>query len=178
MRMIQKGALQVSLLSVLMYLFPVIESERLPKTIVPVHYDLAILPILINNPRLCGHLLLDFEVSSSILSPTNTITLHGVELDLIEVKLVKDITVENRFEKLEDICFSGLSQSPREDNNPVDEIGLSQDEENQKWNVTFSQALIPDRRYRLAVYYIGKINDDIQGFFRGSYVREETCCQR
>ena len=59
-------------------------AQRLPELIRPIHYDLALLPILAgSNPRLCGHVYLDFEA----LTLTSVVKVHGSELDILDVTI-------------------------------------------------------------------------------------------
>ncbi len=154
---------------------PIIEGQRLPQTIIPLHYDLALIPILANNPRLCGHLYLDFEA----LTWTNFITIHSaIELDILDVTLDdKLLNNNNRFDQLEDFCFSGLEPDVNETLVSDIQFVVHEPDKNQL-NIGFNRTIVPGQKYRLGILYRGKINDTSHGFFSGSYKEENTCCVR
>jgi len=93
-RILHLDGMVLSLISLLLLLLldsELASGERIADTIQPQHYDLVLLPILGKNPRLCGHIFIDFEAKKT----TNLFALHGIDLKILEasVKPEKVISV-------------------------------------------------------------------------------------
>lgn len=166
------------LVQLLLLLLPYfIACQRIGSTVKPIHYDLVILPMIQEeNPRLCGHVIIDFEMRTT----TNLVTLHSYQLDVLDVKLFPSNATrsttrksQQRLEKVKDMCFSGLLDVSSE---WVDVIQEELDK--QQINIIFKRPLFKNTRYRIAIIYRGKINnEEAKGFFKVSYKNDpETCC--
>ncbi len=158
------------------------DGQRIGSLVRPVHYDLALLPIISGDgPRLCGHVFIDLEPTTT----TNLVTLHGADIVIIDVSVEQVFLVagnesaksnssssdKDRFLLLEDLCFSGLYE-------PVNEAHtvIQEEPEKQQLNIILKEILIKGNRYRLGLFYVAKVNDDSRGFFRANYRNDNTSC--
>ena len=53
-----------------------IEIVRLPDAVVPLRYEVTLLPVIEENIRLCGHVWIDMAIKTA----TNTVNLHALKL--------------------------------------------------------------------------------------------------
>lgn len=60
-----------------------IHGQELNPSVIPLHYDVVLLPILNRNPRLCGHVYIDVEARNT----TNVIRFHGAELEILDTTI-------------------------------------------------------------------------------------------
>lgn len=154
-----------------------IDCQRIGSLAKPLHYDLVILPVIQEeNPRLCGHVIIDFELNTT----TNLVTLNGYELNVLDVRLLSSNTTrggtrrsQQRLERVKDMCFSGLFEVSDQ---WVDLIQHDNDQQHIK--IVFKKPLLKNTRHRIGIAYQGKIyNGEPKGFFRASYKNDpESCC--
>ena len=157
-------------------------GERIAAIIQPQHYDLVLLPILGKNPRLCGHIFIDFEAKKT----TNLFALHGIDFNVLEasVKPEKIISLTgsngkrntSRYDKVEDACFSGLTRNFTGSESVI--LIHDQQTTRQELHFVLKESLVHGRRYRLSLLYTATVYDTSQGFFMSSYTKQDTCCQR
>lgn len=148
-------------------------GHRLGSSMKPIHYDLLLLPIISGgSPRLCGHVLVDLEPTTT----TNVVTFHGVEISILDVSVEQVLDTEKKISsdrsvQLEDLCFSGLFEIVNEAHTVIHE-----DVERQQISVILKQTLIKGHRYRVGLFYVAKVRDDNRGFFRANYKNDNTSC--
>ena len=153
-------------------MFGSVSSQRLPSKILPIHYNITLLPVL-DNPRLCGHVSIDFKATESV----NVIEMHASDIQILDAS-AESLPAEVGADPLirtEESCFGGVS--------PIftghsGVIHFTVSEERQMVALVFSQPLAKDRIYRITIDYLAQVSDDIRGFFRQSYVPEGQCDQR
>lgn len=158
---------------------------QLPMIVSPIHYRLTLLPILEDNPRLCGHVWIDVKARTE----TNMIVLHSSELKILKAIVLPlssemseratqyqtedDVAVEN-------LCFSSAvyDDSVIESSN----IALDHHSDGQKQFLTIvlREALKRGAYYRIGILYTGNIYEDNKGFFRAKYEAgsQADCCKR
>ena len=153
-------------------------AQRIGSLFRPMHYDLVLLPIISgNSPQLCGHVFVDLEPSAT----TNILTFHGNEITVrdVSVELVTSygtnkMPASERLSSVEKLCFSGLFGDLSGD---VDAI--QKEDEKQQINVELKKPLMQNKQYRIGVFYVGLVRDEIvRGFFRFNYKNvSSSCCQ-
>ena len=141
------------------------ENIRLPKTIIPVHYDVGLVPDL-DTGSLVGYVHLDFFVQST----TDRIILHGVNLTIIDSSVIVTAipnSNENDLNKWE------RNSSPLEILHPV------------TYNATkefiimqLVSKLNENSHYRLSLNYTGALSQNLKGFYRSDYIDKETGIKR
>lgn len=172
-----------SLLLLLLLNSAEVSGERIAATIQPIHYDLVLLPILGKNPRLCGHIFIDFEAKIT----TNLIQIHGLDLKIIDASVRPEEVIRgtagnngkrnnSRYQKVEDVCFSSLTKEFTSSESVV----LMHDEQatRQELHFVLKESVIRGRRYRFSLLYTAKVQETSQGFFISVYTKQDTCCQR
>lgn len=168
-------------------------SFRLADTITPIHYQLTLLPVIEEKPRLCGHVWINVIANSS----TNVIVLHGQILPVETVVYAdnelndKDVepTDKDEFRMLvERMCFSGILDTleslsddqpkKREDEDISQSVHLNEDTE--QMIIILKEELIVGAFYRIGILYLAEINDgDNIGFFRVQKKQEDkNCCRQ
>ena len=143
--------------------------QRISSILRPVHYDLVILPIINgDNPRLCGHVFIDLIPRNT----TNTVIFHSVELDILYVS-VEPVTSEDgtvrmtfndRLNTVEILCFSGQFDKISKDVDLIRENFAKQET-----SVVLNRNLLTNEKYRIGIFYTGKVIDGNVGFFRANY---------
>lgn len=154
------------------------DGQRIGSSLRPLHYDLVLLPIISgSSPRLCGHVFIDLEPTTS----TNVVTFHGVDITLLDVSVEPVLGVRNgtttnfsddRFLQLEDLCFSGLFVS-------VSRVfqRIQDDPERQQFSIILKQSLKKGKRYRIGLLYMANVRDESKGFYRINYkTNDDSCC--
>lgn len=145
-----------------------IHCQRLAQSVKPVHYDVVLLPVIASDdPRLCGHVFIDFVSSSR----TNIVTLNGLNLEIVESSINSNET--GRLTRVEELCFLGNREKSTRDS-----VMHHYDEKRQQISFIFKEPFESGKKYRLSVLYKAKIYDEPKGFFRASYKQPGTCCQR
>lgn len=150
-------------------------AQRIGSLLRPIHYDLALLPIINgNSPRLCGHVFVDLEPSAF----TNLLTFHGNEIKVLDVSVelvsgngTAKISASERLSSVEELCFSGLFEKFSGD------VDVIQDEdERQQINVILKQPLRKNKKYRVGIFYVGHVREESVGFFRANYKNDSSSC--
>jgi hypothetical protein len=158
---------------------------QLPTIVSPIHYRLTLLPILEDNPRLCGHVWIDVKARSE----TNMIILHSSELKILKVIVLPlssevneratqyqtedDVAVEN-------LCFNSAVYEDSDINRVNIALDHHSDGQKQFLSIVLSEALKKGAYYRIGVLYTGNIYEDNKGFFRAKYEvgSQSDCCKR
>ena len=143
--------------------------QRISSILKPVHYDLVILPIINgDHPRLCGHVFIDLIPNNT----TNTVIFHSVELDILDVSAepvtsedgTVKMTFNDRLNTVEELCFLNKFDKVSKD---VDVI--REDVVKQQMSVVLKRNLLRNQKYRIGIFYTGKVIDGNVGFFRANY---------
>lgn len=162
------------------------KSQRLeqPPLVIPIHYDIALLPILARNPRLCGHVYIDIEARNS----TNVVILNGRDLEILEVTFESLnegnkalMGAEERMSRVEEVCFDQLEAPPLQNTIKRDPSSIRlirQDVDKEMWNFFLREFVVPGNKYRIGLLYRGNINEKSKGFFRAKYNDPGSCCEK
>jgi len=159
---------------------------RLPDAVSPVNYELTLLPVIEDNPRLCGHVWINVTVHSS----TNVIVLHGQILPVETVVYADSEPTDDNVASrsvVEKLCFSGvlatLEQFNDDEPNSRDDKDIAQsvhlNEDTEQLIIILKEELVVGAFYRIGILYLAEINDgDNIGFFRVQKKNEDTgnCC--
>jgi aminopeptidase N len=158
---------------------------QLPIIVSPIHYRLTLLPILEDNPRLCGHVWIDVKARSE----TNILVLHSSELKILKTIVLPlssetneratqypsedDVAVEN-------LCFSSAVYHDSVMDHSNIALDHHLDGQKQFLSIVLSEALKKGAYYRIGLLYTGNIYEDNTGFFRAKYEvgGESDCCKR
>ena len=157
-------------------------SSRLPSFVTPIHYDLTLLPVLENNPKLCGHVWINVKAQET----SQFIVLNAASIVPIDVSVYisENQTVNSRkpFERVEEVCFSYNVDEDEPEKRDDDDLvhGLQLDVENDHLIIILKEELIIGASYRVGVLYKAEIYDsDNIGFFRIEHkVNGSECCKR
>lgn len=119
---------------------------RLPRSILPVKYNIKLLPFIFEgNFTFNG----DVSIVVQVTETTNNITLHAADLFIINTEV---LTMN------EDGVDSSLMI-----------IGQSNDTEKQFHTIHLKNDLKSGEHYRINMSFVGRLNDDLHGFYRSSY---------
>lgn len=133
------------------------ENYRLPRDLMPMHYDLTILsdvkePEFKFNGRVTIHLLCLKETPHLVLHMNNlTLDHSGI------TRLVK-YGVDN----------------PSQELTPVHPVTHKYDVENEIYTATFGTPFIYNQEYTVEIAFDGVLNEGLSGFYRSSYTNKET----
>lgn len=122
---------------------------RLPRSIVPEHYDVELQPYLVpDNFTFDGKV----RILIKVLEPTNNVTVH-----------INNITVDAGSVRLTE-AGSGSA---------VEVTKTSEDELRQFYILHLKQDLKQGAEYEVSMEYVGSLNDQLTGFYRSSYTDPE-----
>lgn len=131
-------------------------NVRLPRSVVPHSYKIELVPFIWeNNFTFNGEVMIIVNVTET----TNNITLHVHDIKVTETNLSKINDLEND-------GFIEESQMVIE--------RTSTDEEKQFFIIHSAESLEVGMQYKVGIKYIGNLNDVLQGFYRSSYVVNNT----
>lgn len=155
------------------------QGQRIGSFFNPHHYDLVLLPIISGgSPRLCGHVYIDLEPTKT----TNVVAFHALDITVIDVSVrnvelnetVRQNPADDRFLQLEDLCFSGLFVQISKAYQTIQE-----EPEREHITIVLKKILMKGQKYRIGLYYVGKVRDDSKGFFRANYRNDvNSCCHQ
>lgn len=126
------------------------QNVRLPRAVLPRHYDIRLLPILEKgNFSILGRVSIDVECKEE----TDRIVLHSFDI-VVDPKSVK------------------LVQNGKEDK-PLMVDGISYDTEREFLNVRLCQKhkvkLMKGHNYTLSMEFVGNLTDQLKGLYHSSY---------
>jgi aminopeptidase N len=122
--------------------------HRLPQTIVPIYYDLKLIPFLVpDNFTFRG----EVRIKLMVLNDTSKITVHSNELKFLD----SDITIYKLKEGAED--------------KEIIKRGYHVENETQFLIIDLKEKLKAGKEYLLKVKYQGDLNEETIGFYRSSY---------
>lgn len=113
--------------------------QVLPTNVKPQHYKLSLEP-LFDTSKFNGDVTIDLDVQES----SDSITLHTLELELLDYYLIKN----------------GENIKPTE---------LSTNEDDQTTTFKFNQILDANSKVQLYIKFIGELNDKMAGFYKSTY---------
>lgn len=124
---------------------------RLPRSILPIKYDIKLLPFIFE-----GNFTFNGNVSIvvKVLESTNNVTLHAMDLVISQTEI--------------------LSLNDTGPNKTVQIVEYSKDAEKQFHIVHLKHNLTMGHLYQIDMRFVGKLNDDLHGFYRSSYKVNNT----
>lgn len=122
---------------------------RLPKTVVPTNYEIILAPEFKNDFKFDGIV----HISAYLQNSTNTITLHHGRMDINIVSVI----VDNRNEKVNDTRNEKIN-------------GTTYNNKTEKYEIKLDKVLKAGTNITINFEYVGKLRDDMIGFYRSSYV--------
>uniref|UniRef100_A0A6G1SC99 Aminopeptidase N n=1 Tax=Aceria tosichella TaxID=561515 RepID=A0A6G1SC99_9ACAR len=137
--------------------------QRLSGSVVPQHYELFIWPH-IAPPSF--HFNGSVEIRLTCKSPTNNITLHTLELDIDQASL--------RLVKLTNNTGTRLTRAATSSSSAPKVSRLSQDKQLQYSIIHLDSMLEPEQDYLLSMDFVGTLNDDLAGFYKIKYERQNS----
>lgn len=131
-------------------------NVRLPRSVVPHSYKIELIPFIWeNNFTFNGEVMIIVNVTET----TDNITLHIHDIKISETNLSRIYDVEN----------DGIIEE-----SPVTIERTSRDEEKQFFVIHSSEPMEAGTQYKVGIKYIGNLNDMLQGFYRSSYMVNNT----
>lgn len=121
---------------------------RLPRSLVPILYDLEIIPFIFEG-NFTFHGLVNILLR--VKQATNNITLHINDLSILS----SDVKV---FDTAENLEFQVKN--------------LTRDLDKQFFIIHLNDFLVETKQYNVSIRYKGILNDQLQGFYRSSYKDE------
>lgn len=157
---------------------------QLPEVVSPIHYRLTLLPILDNNPRLCGHVWIDVTARME----TTMIIFHATDLAVMKA-IVIPVTPATSELKLdfddsqlvEDLCINAVVYQDSVANYHNIAAAFFQDGQKELMTVTLRETMKRGARYRVGLLYTGTVYEQTaKGFFRIQYEASNSvdCCKR
>ncbi|KAL1431494.1 hypothetical protein MTO96_014139 [Rhipicephalus appendiculatus] len=124
---------------------PLPKNVRLPRSLVPVHYDVEL------TPRLDGNFTFNGSVAILVrcASETSNVTLH-----------IKDLNVSD----------VSVSESNAAGGSRVEHDRYDEDKHLQFLVIKLKRPLAVGTNYTIRMNFVGLLNDDLAGFYRSSYV--------
>lgn len=131
-------------------------NVRLPRSVVPHSYKIELIPFIWEtNFTFNGEVMIIVNVTET----TNNITLHIHDIKVTETNLSKIYDAEN----------DGIIEE-----SPLAIERTSTDEEKQFFIIHSVESLEAGMQYKVGIKYVGNLNDVLQGFYRSSYVVNNT----
>lgn len=160
------------------FLFTLVLSvigQRIGSSIRPIHYDLVFLPIKNSKyNRICGHVYINIEP----IVTTNSVIFNKVGLNILDVGVQivtesknESINSDERLRRVEDLCLIGHFEDKSDD---VDSI--KHNDTAQQFSLSFKKPFVQNHKYRISLFYVGKVMDDIQGFFASNSHNVNASC--
>lgn len=142
--------------------------QRLPTALAPEHYNLFIWPH-IGEPSF--HFNGSLEVRLRCLAATSNITLHTLELELNEASIqLLQVAPSTRPAGPDEV----RRRRRREAAPGLRVSKLSQDKQLQYSIIHLDEQLVAGREYLLRLDYVGTLNDDLAGFYKIKYERQNS----
>lgn len=147
--------------------------QRLPGSLVPEHYDLFIWPYIAEPFNFTGRV----SIRIKCREPTDNITLHALDLEIDEktielASLGSSAEATNNKTPLISRQRRQLKASPGEQSPKVKR--LSQDKQLQYSIIHLDGPLQAGQDYLLSLDFVGLLNDDLAGFYKIKYDRQNS----
>ncbi|XP_076675141.1 uncharacterized protein LOC143372620 isoform X2 [Andrena cerasifolii] len=120
---------------------PALSDYRLPKTIVPIGYEIMLSPELENNFEFTGVT----HIKAIVREATDTITLHHGKLNILKCS----VTTQNETKVILSLIYNSNTE---------------------KYEIKLQETLKVGLHISINFNYTGKLRDDMIGFYRTSYV--------
>ncbi|KYN33599.1 Aminopeptidase N [Trachymyrmex septentrionalis] len=132
----------------------VLDNYRLPLDVIPTEYDIKLQPIFESSNQDNFTFKGESVITLFIAKETDTIVFHAKEIDIIKksIKLTHKIKNETETYNL---------------------IELKKDINKDFVTLIFKESIPPNIIAQLSLNYIGKLNDELRGFYRSSYQNKE-----
>ncbi|KAH7950958.1 hypothetical protein HPB52_003404 [Rhipicephalus sanguineus] len=124
---------------------PLPKNVRLPRSLVPVHYDVELAPTIDGNFTFNGSVAILVRCASE----TSNVTLH-----------IKDLNVSH----------VSVSESNAAGGSRVEHDRYDEDKRLQFLVIKLKRPLAVGANYTIRMNFVGLLNDDLAGFYRSSYV--------
>ncbi|XP_060551724.1 aminopeptidase N-like isoform X2 [Ruditapes philippinarum] len=128
---------------------PMLKDVRLPKSMVPIHYDLRLQPEMYSADPTTFIFKGKVAIDMNCAEATKTVTLHINMLNITKDSIVFKLK-------------SGSGSTPQY-------VKYTEDEERQFLIVHFDKDTTPGTQYTLSMDFVGPLKDDLQGFYLSSY---------
>ncbi len=138
---------------------------RLPKSIVPEHYRVGIIPDIHHSTDVKGFVDMEFFVQSS----TDRIVMHSVNLTLEEDSVSVNPIIMESIEMMQENDVSKTSANEKK-NQPKVVLPIMYDTEKEFVIINLASKLEENRRYRASFNFSGKLATNLKGFYRSDYV--------
>lgn len=142
---------------------------RLPKSIIPEHYRVGIIPDVHDTGTIEGFVHLDFFVQSS----TDKIIMHAKNLTIIEESVfISTLPTKSIQENGVSKTNSNLvNQNP---NIPKAHLPILYDTEKEFVIIQLTSKLDENFNYRVSFSYKGSLAKNLKGFYRSEYMDRKT----
>lgn len=145
---------------------------RLPKSIVPEHYEIGIIPDIQGRNEIEGFVHLDFFVQSS----TDQLVMHGVNLTVIEESIVISAPALRSMELMQENDVSKTNSNGI--NEKVKQLTVLHpvvyDVDREFIIIRLGSKLEENFRYRISLNYTGVLAKNLKGFYRSDYLDMKT----
>lgn len=128
-----------------------LKRDILPKDVKPIHYDLEVFNIDVNNNSFEGKVAIDLEINKD----TDKITLHSSELKFNSIAVIYSVTKTESQVGIKDTEFNEKAQTATIFLNEELKAALS-------------------AKVKLTINYTGKIKENMNGFYRSDYKDENN----
>jgi hypothetical protein len=149
---------------------------RLPQMATPLHYQVTLLPLLEDGGQLCGHVWIDVRIERD----SNFVIVNAAEMEVLEATLEPHANevMEQRVDRVEDLCFSGVTgRDPGANRTVLEYFSLSDQLELLTLFSPFG--LAAGQRFRIGLLFRAKIYEgSAQAFHRMSYTDDKDCCKK
>lgn len=127
---------------------------RLPRSVRPVAYDIRLLPLIKGDFTFTGEVAITINVTET----TNNLTLHAHELTVDE----RSVTLTRQ---------DGVGDNATSTGMPV---GRQSKDALRQFYVIHARMPLKPGTYRVRLKFSGVLGDDLQGFYRSSYIEKNT----
>lgn len=108
------------------------------------------------------------------VEPTDNITLHTLDLSLNEKSLSLSLAPGNESSDATAAAAVASAQSAQPASALPKVTGLSEDKQLQYSIIKLDSKLEPEREYILGIDFVGSLNDDLAGFYKIKYERQNS----
>jgi aminopeptidase N len=133
-----------------------LEEYLLPKSLVPTRYDIHLIPYLdVNFPTPEKKFTFDGVVTIRIIcrEDTSFIKMHAFDIDIASLDMIKVKKVSpEEVVQVKSFTFS------------------DKDDDRHFFTIELEQPLTAQNTYDVEITYIGHLNEDMEGFYRSSYM--------
>ena len=145
------------------------KNVRLPRAVLPRHYELRLLPILQNaNFSILGRVSIDIEC----FEDTDRIVLHSLDIN-VDPRSVTVTNVAFVFVIINVDPYISIQVTEKNQiNTKLLLNGIDFDNDVEFLIINPKAKLVKGRNYTLSMSFIGNLNDQLKGFYRSSYMED------